>query len=174
MVRISWRIAVGLALALSSTTPVAGAPAQNPIAPSVRDGLYVKDVVIDWLAPENAADPDYASKKAEMIAALKSQISGQFKYSPWGATAVVLHVRLSSFHRYDIVGDVAVLREADQQELGTYGRIEGGYVGQASGGGLLGAVVGLASVPDPTLGSAYCFAMRLRARFNDFSLPNCP
>ena len=147
----------------------------NPIDPAIRNGLYVKDIVVDWAAdpPKSGDASEYEAHKSEMIQALTSAVHDQFQYSPSGPNAVALRIRLKSFHRYEAIADVTVVRLADQQELGTYEHIDGFYIGAVYGGGLTGALIGLASVPDPTPGAANCFAMRLRARFNDLATPHC-
>jgi len=147
----------------------------NPIDLETRDGLYVKEIVVDWQVDDvkKAAEPGYADNKAEMIRQLTDSVRDQFQYSPAGADAVALHIAVRSFRRYEVVGDVSVVRLADQRALGTYEKIDGYYIGQVYGGGLLGAVVGLSSVPDPEPGAANCFAAILRARFNDLDAPHC-
>jgi hypothetical protein len=170
------------ALALSATVALtvgfaaaAAPPAPNPIDRATRDGLSVRDVVVDWQADDSkaAGDPDYPAHKAEMIQSLTAAVRDQFQYSPYGPNAVALHIKLKSFHRYEVIGDVSVVRIADQAELGTYEKIDGFYLGVVTGGGLSGALIGLSSVPDSTPGTANCFAARLRARFNDLPRPAC-
>ena len=148
----------------------------NPIDPATRNGLYVKDIVVDWLvddAKNATSDPNYAANKAEMIETLTSSVRDQFLYSPSGPNAVALHIKLKRFHRYEVIADVTVVRTADQQELGTYEGIDGYYIAVVAGGGLTGALIGMSSVRDSTPGTANCFAMILRARFNDLPIPRC-
>jgi hypothetical protein len=174
--RLQWlALIAALILALPVSTEARPRTPPNPIDLATRNELYVKDVVVDWLVDDDKGsnDPSYAANKAEMIQTLIAAVQEQFRYAPAGPNAVALHIRLKSFHRYEIVGDVSVVRLSDQQELGTYEKIDGYYIGQVMGGGLMGALIGLSSVPDSTPGSANCFAMILRARFNDLDPPRC-
>ncbi len=165
-------LALGLILPASS---MARPRPPNLIPQGLRDSLYIKDVVIDWQVDESksAGDLEFANHKAEMIQSVTSAIRSQFQYTPAGPDAADLRIRITSFHRNEVVGTVEVVRLSDQQVLGVYEKLEGHYIGLASGGGLMGVVIGLSSVPDATPAAALCFAAVLRARFNDLDLPRC-
>jgi len=148
----------------------------NPLTPTVREAMFVKDVQTAWTLdakgnPQPKTDEDKAKlqeNNAKLDERLKAAVTEAFATSPAGAEPVAFKINIKRANPGflgSVDADVAVIRLADGAEVGVYKDVMGADTSGANGG-LLGIAIAAAMKPDSIGIMSNNFATTLRARFD--------